>query len=129
MKDLLKLSIIFENCDFIDIDKKDIHNFFIKDITESITLISNALLVYKIAGMCHLTLKWDNVKEKRTDGSFQLEARMLSHDITHYYIYLSDGSELKITTPWGESDYTNDKETHSLDVINGKEIFTIKHIK
>src|SRR6266403_556741 len=79
MKDLVKLDIVFENCDFITIEKDNIHNFFITDITERISLVSNALLVYKKAGTCHLTLKWDNVKNffmQFVDDSKTLENRI-----------------------------------------------------
>lgn len=128
MKDLIKLKIVFENCDTVTIDGNHIYNFNISNITERISfvanLLTNGVLMYKHAGYCQLTLKWNDVKHLIVSLSeTELEKRIEGNDITHYHLYLSDGSVLEIHTPWGDHEYTNTKEEH----IVGEELFIITH--
>lgn len=127
MEDLETIVIVFENCDFITIDRKHIYNFYISDITETISLALNALIVDKYAGTSHLTLKWNEVKNLTTtlEENRTLEDRINSKDITHYYLHLTDKSTINICLPWGDNDYTNDKEEHTIN----NDLFTIIHYK
>lgn len=129
MENLVKLDIVFENCDSITINRDDIYNFFISDITESVSLVSNALIVYKKAGQCHLTLRWDKVKNLfvELEDTRTLEHRIKSKDITNYQLHLTDGTELVIYVPWEGGDYTNTKEIHEEIQQKNKELFTIIH--
>lgn len=125
MENLVKIKLVFENCDSITIDRKHIYNFFISNITESIIMVANALIVDKCASQSSLTIKWDEVKELNTimeeDRTFA--DRILGRDITTYYLYLTDGTELKIRLPWGEQEYTNTKEIHKIN----NNLFSITH--
>lgn len=125
MENLVKIKLVFENCDSITIDRKHIYNFFIFNITESIVMVANALIIDKCASQSTLTLKWDEVKELNTtmEKDRIFADKILGRDITNYYLYLTDGTELKIHLPWGEEEYTNSKETHKIN----NNLFSIIH--
>ena len=122
MLDLLKISIVFENCDSITIDKKQIYNFHAEGITETIGLCANAIEIYKVAKKVRLSLRMDTITE--TVEGKSLSDRLKSKDITTYYLTLNDNTEYKLIVPWkGNNQYKNKGEYHILE----NNILTIVH--
>lgn len=124
--DILEIEIVFENCQVVTIKKSQMFGFYMRDITERVTLYSNALLVYKHAGESYLSLRWDLVKDIIVDKNHfeqKLGDRLKSNDITRYVLHTTDDNSIEIDLPWGDNDYKNTKETHSL--IDG--VYIIEH--
>lgn len=128
MNDLDRIVIIFENCDSVSLHKDVLSGFWVSGITEEYSLISNALLSTKRIGESFLGIRKDLVKFTTTNfGSNLLERLEKYKDITHYYLHLTDGSEIKLELPWsGDSAYHNDSEYHYQDSKNVQITYNIK---
>jgi hypothetical protein len=117
--DLIKIDIVFENCDSISLHRDVISSFVSNDIIEESYLVSNSFLVRKRIGRSCLSLKKSLVKFSTTNfGSNLLERLEKYKDITSYHVHLSDGSVIEYLLPWGEDDYHNDLEYHKDDIDN-----------
>jgi len=122
MLNLLKISIVFENCDSITLDKNQIYNFHADGITETIGLISNSILFYKIAKKVRLSIRMDMIPD--TIEGQSLLNRLKTKDITSYYLFLNNNTEYKLIVPWkGKNQYKNKGEYHIIE----KNILSIEH--
>lgn len=113
MANLKTLRIVFENVDSIELPKSCIYNFSAEGITKSIGLIANDCVVTNIPTKSHLILRWNDVKDLRTENSAPFSERIDSHDIYQYILTFEDDSESTIFLPWKETlNAYNDSEYH-----------------
>lgn len=115
--------IVFENCDCIKIPVDVIENFSIYGITESWNMWSysegECLGVTKRAKECRIDINLNkafqqNIGIEEFKDFIPVHERIKNHsDITHYYVYLEDGTEYSVLPPWeGDNQYKNEAQKH-----------------
>lgn len=97
MKDIKSIDIIFENCDYIKINRNDIGDLYLGGISKSIHLFSNAVVEIWAADKVYLNIK--NNKGKTEFGT-SLERQLKNKDITSLKIYYTDETEEIIYCKW-----------------------------
>lgn len=116
--------VVFENCDCIKVPSDVVEDFYMAEVTESFSICSGApgtmLHVSKTAGKAKLSINLNKAFELEL-GVDHFGALVPIHeriqrscDVTHYYVYLEDGTEFCVRPPWeGDNQYRNDAQKHT----------------
>lgn len=121
MKDVKKIEIIFENCEYIEFTPKDFGIFLLDDITTSISRIAcNSISELKHAKT--VALEIFDTKLDSTYNPFGIQDKAqtvkkrfaLCDDITSIHITFVDDSKQEYYVEWGEDEYTNEYQKTEL---------------
>ena len=131
MKDVKKIELVFENCDYVEIQPEDIANLVINNISEKIRRIAcNSISKYKVIDDMVITLTRNANKQYAPLGFIEDKEYIFDritgwNDITSIDITYEDDTTDYITVTWtGDSDYNNDSQ-HSLLTPQGNLIIVI----
>ena len=134
MRDVKKIEIIFENCEYIEFTPKDFGIFLLDDITTSISRIAcNSISELKHAKT--VALEIFDTKLNSTYNPFGIESESktiksrfaLCDDITSIEITFADDSKQEYYVEWGNDEYTNEHqktelgENGNLYIVIGKD--------
>lgn len=125
MKNIKNIEIVFENCECVQIDEKDIIYIILKDINSEIRRVAcNSISKIKFSDYIGILVS-KNAKIKYTcgfqDEDYNAKDRLIgSDDITWIYMNYDDGSEESYCVDWedGENEYINKNQKIFVDKFN-----------
>lgn len=125
-KEIAKISLVLENCDSLDIYRKDIGIFYLGGISKSFSRIaSNSISESQVASEFYIEIHKDaNTNENRdinfSDDEMPFERIAKHQDITQIGLEFEDGTFDHYLLNWeGDSDYENEAQTSVVSDVNG----------
>ena len=105
---LNKISLLFENCDTIAIDKENVGYLEIAGVYTTVMLYEGVDHEHLHAKFIQLNLSQQILDQKMEMGDGTLRERLENRDITAVTLCYKDGTEKKYLVPWpDDDDYTN----------------------
>ncbi|MDI1143985.1 hypothetical protein NEP96_06340 [Escherichia coli] len=93
-----KVGLVFENCEFVDIDVKNVLWMHIADEKTLCSRFSNGLTISTVIGEFGIALR-RNTPSDFMDNSTLLD-RLKMRDVTHVYLYDTNGVEQRYVVEW-----------------------------
>lgn len=93
-----KVGLVFENCEFVDIDVKNVLWMHIADEKTLCSRFSNGLTISTVIGEFGIALR-SNTPSDFMDNSTLLD-RLKMRDVTHVYLYDTNGVEQRYVVEW-----------------------------
>ncbi|EPE1232472.1 hypothetical protein ACSGOQ_005744 [Escherichia coli] len=93
-----KVGLVFENCEFIEIDVKNVLWMHIADVKTLCSRFSNGLTISTGIGEFGIALRSDTPSDFM-DNSTLLD-RLKMRDVTHVYLYDTNGVEQRYVVEW-----------------------------
>lgn len=126
MKKYKKIDVVFENCDTVSIEAKDIRYFSVGGITKRLCSFNGNGEFSKLQNCKNLFMSIDNkalsnktffeiaYEAQETDNKTSSFMSHLKHyhNITHIDIIFKDGSNEYIAVPWSEEDAFGEKNKY-----------------
>lgn len=117
-KDIVEITIQFENCECYTFTKDEICNVFFHNIVKHISICLNAVIEDYEAQDVWLILPYEVAVKKHKIFGFLAEESLIdrlgiekekqTRDITHFYIKYNTGEEETVSCIWeGENNYDN----------------------
>ncbi|MCY9592361.1 hypothetical protein PC41400_14930 [Paenibacillus chitinolyticus] len=111
-KEILKLNLVLENTDCIEIENKHIGRISILDIKTSIVATRNSTCKFNECDHFALASFRDGDEQYKLPNDFMSTSskytRLKGNDITSIHIIYNDYTEEELYVPWGDSEYKND---------------------
>ncbi len=93
-----KVGLVFENCEFVDIDVKNVLWMHIADEKTLCSRFSNGLTISTVIGEFGIALR-RNTPSDFMDNSTLLD-RLKMRDVTHVHLYDTNGVEQRYVVEW-----------------------------
>lgn len=93
-----KVGLVFENCEFVDIDVKNVLWMHIADEKTLCSRFSNGLTISTVIGEFGIALR-SNTPSDFMNNSTLLD-RLKMRDVTHVYLYDTNGVEQRYVVEW-----------------------------
>ena len=127
-KDIVEVTIQFENCEIFTFKREEISNIFLHSIRKNISICLNAVIEDHEAEDIWFVLPLEVANKKQKIFGFGDEQSFIERvennkDITHFYIKYNTGEEECVSCVWeGDSDFYNPAQVSK---IEDDEYFTI----
>lgn len=115
MRDVTKITIVFENCEYIDFVPQDFGTFLLDDITTSISRIAcNSIAEMKHANTVALEIFDTKINTEYNPFDIENEKQKVINrfaqcdDITSIIVEFNDNTKESFYVAWGEDEYVNE---------------------